>query len=161
MVFYCCPARTGWRFRRGGFTWFVWGTCPVSAVISRMGGGASMWRWFPVWCVAMIMINAWVTVTWSAPLRASVAWSRVASVWVIMIVTLVSVGMWLWPGAVMPVSVSVMVSRGGSSVMLCVRVMSFMMWRHAWQWYLDWAVCCYMTILIQNIFIWAMMCNVS
>ena len=148
LVFYCCPARAGWRFRRGGFTCFVWGMCPGSAAISRMSGEASMWRWFPVWCVAAIMTNAWVAVAWSAPVRASVTWLGVASVWVISTVTSVSVGMWLWSVPVIPVSVSVMMSRGGSSVMPCVRVMSFMMCRYAWWWYLASAVCCYMTILI-------------
>ena len=139
--------------------------CSRSAVIPGVSGWASVCGWPSVWLVAVVMIRAWVMVTWNASVRASVVWSWVTSVWVWAILTVTSViaGMWLGSGPVIPVPAPVMMPRSRSSTVPCVGAVSLLICRCAWWWYSVWAICCYMTILIaiKTSYIWAMMGNVS
>ena len=69
--FYCCPARTGWRFWWGVLTWFICSMVSAFAATSGMSWGTSAWGWSSVWCVTAIMISTEVTALWSAPIVAS------------------------------------------------------------------------------------------
>ena len=124
--FYCCPAGTGWGFRWGVLTWFVWCAWSGSAAIPRMSWWTSTWGWSPVWHVMVIMISAGVMVSWGAPVMASVMWPGTAYVWIIAIVASIFVRVWLWSWPAMSVPVPVVVSRSWSGAMPCVRVLSLM-----------------------------------
>ena len=158
--FYWSSARMGWRLIRNFFTWLICRVWLGSAAIFWVSWRISMWGWPSMWCVTAKTASQSTPVVVST---VSMMWPGMASVGVVMTVTLISVEMGLWPWYAVSVSVLVTVSRSISCAMSGVWILSMMMGRCAWGWYPLWTVHHYMTIFLalEALYIWTMMCYVT
>ena len=132
--FYCCPARTGWRFRQSFLTWFICSTWSGSAVISGMSWGTSVWGWSSVWGDTAKVMST-VAVVQSASIVAStisMMWPGMASEGVVMTMTPISMWLGLQPWSAVPISVPVVASRSWSGAIPGALILSVITWGCAW-----------------------------
>ena len=166
LEFYWRSARMGWRPIQSFLTCFICRTWSGSAAIFWMSWITHIWGWSLVWCDMGIMVSTGVMALQSAPMvvsTVSMMWPGIASVGVMMTVTMISPGKGLLSWSAVSTPVLVTVSRSRPFLMPGVGILSMMMGRCAWGWYPVWTVHYYTTIFItfKATYILAVMCYVA